>query len=93
MKNLSIIVVTAFFLAGVSSVFTFSAAEEVKEITKEELKPLLEDAAVVVLDVRVQSHWNGSGAKIKGSVREDPNQVKAWMEKYGKDKTLVFYCA
>ena len=26
-----------------------------------------------------------------GSVREDPGKIEAWMEKYPKDKTMVFY--
>jgi hypothetical protein len=28
---------------------------------------------------------------IQGAVREDPLKTAEWMEKYGKDKTLVFY--
>jgi rhodanese-related sulfurtransferase len=31
--------------------------------------------------------------KIKGAVREDLEKVDTWMNKYPKDKTLVFYCA
>lgn len=93
MKKLWIIGISAFILAIAASSFSSYAAEEVKKITKEELKPLLGNAAVVVVDVRIQSHEDGSSSKIKGAVREDPNQVEAWMGKYGKDKTLVFYCA
>jgi hypothetical protein len=43
--------------------------------------------------VRTEGDWKADKFKIKGAVREDPNQVKSWMSKYGKDKTLVFYCA
>lgn len=93
MKKPWIIVMSAFILVTASSGFSFGTAEEVNTITKEELKPILEDEAVVVVDVRIQSHWNGSKSKIKGAVREDPNQVEAWMGKYSKDKTLIFYCA
>jgi len=92
MRKLWIIVMLAFIFATASSNFSFCAAEEVKKITKEKLKSLLEDGAVVVVDVRLQGHWDGSKSKIKGAVREDPNKVEAWMGKYGKDKSLVFYC-
>ena len=82
-----------FIFATATSSFSLHAAEEVKKITKEELKYLLENGSAVVVDVRLQGHWDGSKSKIKGAVREDPNKVEAWMGKYGKDKTLVFYCA
>jgi predicted sulfurtransferase len=70
-----------------------SQAEDVKRITKEELKSVLSDPSVVVVDVRKEGDWEASELKIKGAVREDPAQVASWMNKYGKDKTLVFYCA
>jgi len=93
MKKVWIIVMLAFIFATATSSSSLSGEEEVKKITKEDLKPLLEDTAVVVVDVRIQGHLDGTKSKIKGAVREDPNQVEAWMGKYGKDKTLVFYCA
>lgn len=62
-------------------------------MTKEELKPLLGKAEVVVVDVRAGGDWAGSGEKIAGAVREEPGQESTWAGKYGKDKTLVFYCA
>ena len=37
--------------------------------------------------------WAPSNTKIKGAIREDPPKVSSWMEKYPKDKTLVFYCS
>jgi len=68
-------------------------AQGVKRITKEELKNMLSDPSVVVIDVRTEADWKASKFKIKGAVREDPTQVASWMGKYDKDKTLVFYCA
>ncbi len=61
-------------------------------ITKEELKPILGQTDVVVVDVRVAEEWKKSDRKIKGAVREDPEKdIKTWADKYSKDKTLVFY--
>jgi len=54
---------------------------------------MLGDANVIIIDTRLGTDWNDSDAKIKGAVRENPMQVDSWMNKYPKDKTLVFYCA
>lgn len=78
---------------SVLAAWSLPAAEEVKKIEIEELKAMLSEPSLVVLDVRSDKDWAGSESKIKGAVREDPGKVKAWMDKYGKDKTLVFYCA
>jgi rhodanese-related sulfurtransferase len=62
-------------------------------MSKEELKPLLGQAEVVVLDVRAKQDWDGSKIKITGAVREDPGAVEKWVSKYPKEKTIVAYCA
>jgi len=84
-------VVMAVFCVLVA--WSYCLGEEVKRITKEELKNMLSDASVVVVDVRAEGDWKSSEFKIKGAVREAPGRVASWMGKYGKDKTLVFYCA
>jgi rhodanese-related sulfurtransferase len=67
---------------------------EVPRMTKEELKPLLGEPDLVIVDVRVGPSWTASQWKIKGAVREDPRaDIKAWAEKYPKDKTIVLYCS
>lgn len=61
-------------------------------MTKEELRSILGQPDVVVVDVRVAEEWKKSEWKIKGAVREDPEKdIKTWGDKYSKDKTLVFY--
>lgn len=65
-------------------------------MTKEKLNSLLgnSDPDVIILDVRLSKEWNDSKWKIQGAVREDPEkEVKAWADKYPKDKTLVLYCS
>lgn len=78
---------------------TAATAADVPRITKEQLKSMLGDPNVIVIDVRINRHWNESDSKIAGAVREDPGaqapkitEADAWMSKYPKDKTLVFYC-
>jgi rhodanese-related sulfurtransferase len=93
MKKTYVIILMAFMMA--STVFSAGTAgrADVELITKEELKSMLGNPDVIIVDVRQPSHYDVSGSKIKGAVREDPSSVTAWMEKYPKDKTLVFYCA
>ena len=85
---LCLVAVSMGFVGGVAS-----AQEDVPRITKEDLKPLVGNPDVVIIDVRAKSDWEENTLMIKGAVREDPTQVASWMDKYPKDKTLVFYCA
>jgi rhodanese-related sulfurtransferase len=66
-------------------------SQEVPRISKEDLKELLGRPDVVIVDVRTGSDWNDSPVKVKGAVREEPDKVDSWIEKYPKDKTLVLY--
>jgi len=68
-------------------------ADDVPRITGEALKGMLGNPNVIIIDVRANADWLGSNLKIKGAVREDAKKVNSWMEKYTKDKTLVFYCS
>ena len=66
-------------------------SQEVPRISKEDLKEMLGKPDIVIVDVRTGSDWNDSSVKVKGAVREEPDKVDSWIEKYPKDKTLVFY--
>jgi len=90
----------AILLAAIAMVFasaalfaTSAAAQDVKRMTIEELKGLLGNPDLVIIDARRDGDWKLSKVKIKGAVREDLDNVASWMNKYPKDKILVFYCA
>ena len=72
---------------------TFARSAEAPRMAREELKAMLGNPDVVVIDVRTPGDWKGSDSKIKGSVREEPGAIESWVMKYPKDKTLVLYCA
>lgn len=79
-------------LVAVLLVVTGTAvADEVKWITKDELRAQLESPGITVIDVRKDRDWNASDVMIKGAVRENPFDMSAWAEKYPKDRQLVFY--
>ena len=86
-----IVVATGLALSWIIS--TIVLANDIPRITKEELRGMLNNPKVVIIDVRANVDWLGSSLKVKGAIREDPRKVNAWMDKYSKDKTLVFYCA
>lgn len=68
-------------------------AKAVPLMTKEELKPLIGNPDVVVLDVRLGKDWKSSEFKIKDAQHANPKEFKSWANKYPKDKKLVLYCA
>jgi hypothetical protein len=73
---------------AILGIFTFTAlAQEAPKIAKEEVLGMLGNPDVVIIDVRE----GGGELKIKGAVREDPKNVSQWIDKYPKDKLLVFY--
>jgi len=78
-----------FILIFVAKLF----AAEVPRISKEELQTMLDNPEVLIIDVRLSGDLADSNSKIRGAVCEDPRHVDSWMDKYPKDKTLVFYCA
>ena len=83
------IIAAVVFLASIATVY----GKDAPLITKEELKPILSDADVVILDVRQGRDWSSSEFKIQGAVRVDPNQISEWQENHSKEKRLVLYCA
>ena len=80
-----------FILMGL--VANWAIAEDVSRVTKEELKTMIGESQVVVIDVRTGKDWDGSKLKIKDSVREEPRKANSWAGKYNKQKTYVLYCA
>ena len=93
MKTRCLLVMSAIVcLVFVGSLAITAAAEEVPRMTKEQLKEMLDNPNVVIIDVRTGKDWSASDVKIKGAIREDSRQVKNWASKLEKDKTYVLYC-
>ena len=84
---LAVVLSLGIVLAAVSP----AMSQEVPRISKEDLKEMLGKPDIVIVDVRTGSDWNDSSVKVKGAVREEPDKVDSWIEKYPKDKTLVLY--
>ena len=90
-KRIFIAPLLIFFMIGILA--TFARSADVPRMKKDELKAMLDNPDLVILDVRYKKDWTDSDSKIKGAIREDPESVKSWAEKYSKDKAIVLYCA
>lgn len=88
LASLVVICLGVVLMAAISA-----RAAEAPRMSTEQLKSMIEDPNVIVIDVRQDNDWAESNTKIKGAVRENPAQPTAWMNKYPKEKTLVFYCS
>jgi len=69
------------------------AAVDAPRISKEDVKALLGDPGVIILDARTGSSWYNSDKKIKGAVRVDPDEVSSWAGSIPKDKKIIVYCS
>ena len=67
------------------------APDDASFVTKDALKAMLGNGEMTLIDLRFGRDWYDSGLKIKGAIREDPMKPGQWIDKYGKDKFLVFY--
>jgi rhodanese-related sulfurtransferase len=76
-----------------SILLTEAFAAEIPKVSKEDLQAMLGNPEVIIIDVRLSGNVPEGTSRIKGAVMEDPGTVESWMEKYPKDKTLIFYCA
>ena len=90
-KHIALILI----LAGTVGLLTAPvfAAGDVDLMTKDELKGLLGDDGVIILDVRTGRDWSSSEFKIQGARRADSKDFETWSANLPKGKTLVLYCA
>jgi rhodanese-related sulfurtransferase len=89
-KLICLAIIAAFLILAPSSVVF---GEKVTLITKEELKPIMGNADVAIIDVRRGRDWTSSEFKIKGAVYGDPKKIAEWNKQFSKDTKLVLYCA
>ncbi len=62
-------------------------------MAKEDVRALLGNPNAVILDVRQQGDWEKSPSKIAGAVRMDPyEKLGSLLERFPREKILVFYC-
>lgn len=93
MQRILLLILPIALCGAMAAVSTRAVAqEEVPRITKEKLRASLDNADVVIIDVRILKDWSASDYLIKGARRENPMDTNFWYN-YPKDKTMVLYCA
>ena len=85
-------VISVSFIGVTARSQTLASLATVPRISCDDLKAQLGNPDLVVLDVRMSHDWEESETKIKGAIRADFYNPSAWIDKYPKDKTIVFYC-
>ena len=68
-----------------------AGAAELSIIPVDQLKRMLDNPEVVIIDVRLSRDWQSSPVKIKGAVRRGPKKFKSWAHDFPLDKALVLY--
>lgn len=89
-------ILMAFTVVGIVMVASLAMSEDipkVKMISVDELRDVLDNPNLTIIDVRYDKDWGEIDMKIKGAVREDYMRVETWADKYPKDKFIVLYCA
>lgn len=88
----SIVLTLAFLFSGLLPAF---AAADFELMTKEELKPQLGSAELIIIDGRSQEELQKSGVKVPGAVwlPDSEAEIAAWAKDKAKDKSVVTYCA
>lgn len=69
------------------------AGTDVPLMTTDELKAMLDDPDLLILDVRRGKDWTSSEFKIKGATYAKPKAYDEWANTYPKNKKIVLYCA
>ena len=90
-KRLFLAILLIFFM--VEGCTMFERSVNAPRMTGDQLKAILGNPDLLIIDVRYGKDWTDSDLKIAGAIREDPKAFDSWANKYPKDKTLVFYCA
>lgn len=82
--NLAVILVAAASVA---------CAQQYKNVTAQEAKTMIDKGDIVVVDVRTPQEWNAG--HLKGAIHANVNDpsFQSTIEKIGKDKKVLVYCA
>lgn len=64
-----------------------------RTITPNDLKPLVENMTVTLLDVRRSNDYDADKVKLPGAEWKNPEQLADWSAALPKEKEIVIYCA
>jgi uncharacterized protein YycO len=88
----ALVVAAVSFFGAPAFAQTRAMLDSVPKMTIDGLKAQLGNPDFIIIDVRLAHDWEESKTKIKGAIREDFEKASSWVDKYPKEKTIVFYC-
>ena len=65
----------------------------VAKVSVGELKEVLGKPDITILDVRDAPDWDRSNTMIPNAIRQSPDDINSWVDKYDKEQKLIVYCA
>jgi len=92
LRHRSIILMLSLALLLSGMTVPVASAADVPKISVEELRAMLGNPDLIIIDVRIEHDWNTSASKIPGAVWENFKEADTWAKKYPKDKRIVLYC-
>lgn len=84
------LLLAASMFVGIISAY---AASDVPRMNKDDLKALLANPDLIIIDVRTGKDWKSSEFKIQGATHVSSAEYESWAGNYPKDKKIVIYCA
>jgi hypothetical protein len=86
------VLATAFLLTALSGYTAPPATvEQVPRLTKDQVKDMLGNPDVVIVDIRFIKQWEQSDQKIPGALFAEPENFDAFVKIHPKEKTYIFY--
>ena len=82
-----------FYFVIIPCFWSAAQAADVERVTKEQLKAMIEEINPIIIDVRLEKHWENSPYKIKGAIRGNPEAFQSWSDTHPKASVLILYCA
>jgi rhodanese-related sulfurtransferase len=92
-KNWNMALGLTFLLLFAFTMPAYGGGDEIPRISTEQLKDILGNSDLVVLDGRIRKDWKKNDRKIAGAVRVDPHDVSSWAGDFSKDQKIVVYCS
>jgi membrane protein DedA with SNARE-associated domain len=94
---MEVVVVAALVAYGIYRVLQFRKHKVYRVVPRVQVEELVarlaEDAArVLIVDVRSHGYYDSGGARIKGSIRIEPNNLEEEIKSLPRDKDIYLYC-
>ena len=95
---MEVVVITALLVYAVYRAVQFARYKKYRVMPRVQVEELIARLAsdeadrVQIVDVRSHGYYDSGGARIKGSIRIEPNNLEDEVKNLPKDKDIYLYC-